>query len=520
MRLSFDLVDRPFIPAQTRTGHPTRLSIREALCGADNYLTIQHPSPLVTIALHRLLLAILQRTFGFGSLSTQSEWWGEREFPKATLDTYLNRWRSRFDLFDVDHPFLQVPDFGAESSRRPWTALVAELASGNNKLLFDHSLDDAPQSLDPATAAQRLIAAQCCALGGGRSAFQYTAHAPSATAAMILVQGETLFETLLLNLIPQGKKEHAADIAMWEREQPLRVADLQPGRREGFRGPAQLYVFPTRAVRLHQEQQDGEADIRWVAIASGVSLDDPLGTMIDPMVSYRDDSKRGRLSLGLNPSRAFWRDFQALRPFRGSRAEDWRAPETVNHAIALLDELDMVRPVAVMVCAQASDKAKVELWRAERFAMPTALLHDGDAWATVSDALAAAEATGKVLNDACFKLACYLLAPDKGQADSKRAGSLKNGFPMLPAFWTRLDREFLVWLSQFRALGDSDQRKRDWLQRLDNALARAWTLANGVVSRDYRGDKAIIETESAIHRQRAQLRQKIQSLQPEEETTP
>lgn len=517
MATSFNLIHEPFIPTLSLTGQVRLVSISEALTNASSYRTVRHASPLVTVAIHRLLLAILQRIFGAHPTPDQAEWWREGRFPADSINTYFARWQSHFDLFNPERPFLQVPDFSLEISKRPWTALAAELSSGNNKLLFDHSLDDEPKLLAPAQAAQLLLACQCFSLSH-RTVFKYAANAPSASAALIMAEGQNLFETLVLNLLPQVQSEHRRDVAIWEREQPLRVADLRLGRTEGFRGPAQLYAFPSRSLRLAPETVNGEVAVHWVAVASGVTLEDVAGTFGDPMASYRVDEKRGRIALGLNPDRAFWRDFQALRPFHGSKAKDWQSPTVLNHALELFNALDRYGGMAVTVCAQANDKAKIDLWRIERFALPSELLRDEAAWESISHALSEVEHVGKVLSDACFQLACHLLAPEKGKADTQRASALKASFPMPPAYWTAMAQHFVFWLEQFSSFEDEQARRRAWLARTAQALEAAWKLADTVVSTDYRGDKALMEASRLVRRQRNALKQLIESPQPEKET--
>lgn len=509
--ITFNLVGQSFIPA-LQHGRLLQLSLRETLLQSAQIAELSHPSPLITVALHRLLLAVLQRIFGADPLSAQANWCRDGNFPAARIDAYLDRWRDRFDLFDAERPFLQLADFSIELSRRPVTALLPEAVSGNNKTLFDHSLDRAPAALDPAAAALALLVSQCFALGGGRTAFQYSSHAPSATAALFLAQGENLFETLLLNLMPQSAAEHAADRASWERERPWRTDEMRNGYKLAYAGPAQLYSLPARSVRLHAQEEAGCIAVRWVSLASGATFDDPLGTLEDPLVCYRQDEKRGRLALGLSVERAFWRDFQALRPFPAQNAAAWQPPAVISHAAELLEILDDGRPVAFMLYAQASDKAKVELWRHERFAIAAALRHDAAAWDVIRRALETAERAGKALGSACYALAGYLLSPRDGDADRKRAGQLARSFAVLPRYWSLLDVDFHSWLDEYDVHADDAQRERAWLQRVEHAVYSAWKLRAQMVSANFRGDQAIVSCQTPVDTLLRDLRRAIREL--------
>ena len=53
---SFNLIDQPFIPCVTREGQHAEFSLLETLTRAHEIRELCDESPLVTIALHRLLL--------------------------------------------------------------------------------------------------------------------------------------------------------------------------------------------------------------------------------------------------------------------------------------------------------------------------------------------------------------------------------------------------------------------------------------------------------------------------------
>src|SRR5207253_10481437 len=96
---------------------------------------------------------------------------------EETLALYWEPLHGRFDLFDEERPFYQVPPIeGVE--RRSVAILAAERASGNNATLFDHSVDDDPAALTCAEAARFLVATQAYAIGFGKSSPFYLCAAP------------------------------------------------------------------------------------------------------------------------------------------------------------------------------------------------------------------------------------------------------------------------------------------------------------------------------------------------------
>ena len=59
----FNLIDEPWIPClRDANTPPTLLTLREVFAQAPRLWQIADPSPIVTISLHRLLLAILHRS--------------------------------------------------------------------------------------------------------------------------------------------------------------------------------------------------------------------------------------------------------------------------------------------------------------------------------------------------------------------------------------------------------------------------------------------------------------------------
>lgn len=251
------------------------LSLRAVFAHASRLRQVADPSPVVTISLYRLLLAILQRSQG-GSPSV-AQWrallargaWDDAT--QEALDDYLTRWHARFDLFDLEHPFYQTA--GLRESERTGAAsvLVHQRASTRNKpLLFDHTTRDRAW-LTPAAAACALLAQQNFAVGGLISydakreplANKITKMAPLLGVTVCLVRGRSLFETLLLNWVGADHDSSSersdergdgqsgglaadlpADLPAWERDQPTAPETRAPD------GLVDLLTWQSRRIRL------------------------------------------------------------------------------------------------------------------------------------------------------------------------------------------------------------------------------------------------------------------------------
>lgn len=247
---TFNLITEPWIPVREGAAHKL-VSLEAALLEAHRYNRIEDPSPLVTVSLHRLLLAVLHRALAGPEDAEQAAEWFEEGFDANRVRAYLERYRHRFDLFHPEAPFYQVADFGPERSSRSWTVLAPELNSDNNKVLFDHTITSRPRPLLPAEAARLLVSNQTFAISAGKSVLCHTATAPVATAALALVLGDNLHQTLCLNLVPYSEREHAQDAATWEQP-PLKVTDMADceAARGSAKGIVHRYTWLARSVRL------------------------------------------------------------------------------------------------------------------------------------------------------------------------------------------------------------------------------------------------------------------------------
>jgi CRISPR system Cascade subunit CasA len=224
VKYSFNLIDQRWIPCVLPNGKTEELNLRDTLLNAHEITAIFDPSPLVTAALHRLLLAILHRNFGPAS---QTEWkalWQAGRFDANTLNNYFATWSHRFDLFDEEHPFYQVVKFPSANKIIAANEILTELPKQNTAAWFDHSTYEAGPLLTPAVATRAIIGIQAYKLAGTFIPPLGYTDAPIARPMSFLVIGKTLFETLLLNLVQyQGDfpiPKLRDDLPAWEQENP------------------------------------------------------------------------------------------------------------------------------------------------------------------------------------------------------------------------------------------------------------------------------------------------------------
>ena len=167
MNHSFNLLDQAWIPVITVDGGFLELGLRNMLANAPNLREITCDTPIQSTAILPLALAILHRVFGPADFDAWHALWQAGAFDMERLDAYFTRWRERFDLFNAQRPFLQMPD--ARVDAKSLIHLIHPM--GNTGTLFSHASDGAGIELSAAEAARNLLAARCfrtCRIGALR----------------------------------------------------------------------------------------------------------------------------------------------------------------------------------------------------------------------------------------------------------------------------------------------------------------------------------------------------------------
>ncbi|MDF1614961.1 type I-E CRISPR-associated protein Cse1/CasA [Desulfurivibrio dismutans] len=501
----FNLIDEQWIPVRYPDGLRGELGIRDTLLRAAEIESIEDPSPLVVAALHRFLLAVLYRALEGPTDIDQAKALFRSGLPGEIIAAYLEKWRNRFWLFDENYPFGQIPTF-TPKIWRAWTVLAAEHNADNAKVLFDHIDVTASGTISEAAATRWLLATQTFSVSCGKSELSHTGTAPSATAAMVLPRGHNLQDTLLLALVWQNREVLAQDLPLWERE-PESVETLQKGVGRLASGLADRYTWRIRAIRF----AGNGAGIDKLAFASGVG--NTLSDQLDPMLAYRKDEKKGLLPIQFK-ERGIWRDFDSLLP-DGSK----QAPRVIEHAAELGKMIPERFPQSVMVVGQANNKAKIEFWRLERFALPKALVGDRLVREEIRQLLADAEDTQKALWLACRTYAGSLMSRGEREPTTKDINGFIDQIPSTPWYWSSLEARFHEVLREYNIERDSEEIRCSWLKVIRDTLRNAWGKHSASVSvgGDAWAIRALVKAERHIARKMKELSDKIKKLEPHKE---
>ncbi|MDP8239696.1 MAG: type I-E CRISPR-associated protein Cse1/CasA [Candidatus Hatepunaea meridiana] len=479
----FNLITEPWIPCIDIQGKQVPYGIRDTLLKAHELREICDDSPLVTVAIHRLLLAILYRAFegpnGFNEWKTL---YSHKTFNEQIINNYLEQWIDRFYLYDRYKPFYQMPRF---KTKKPISVnrLATECAGGNNPTLFDHSGDDDEVNWQPATAARMLISCQAFALGFGKSGnatineieetLPYSADAIALRGMNIWLQGNNLLDTLMINLTPIEENL----LPPWELENTNEYRDRLQGKNRkavSARGVVDRFTWQSRLVQLIPD----DSTISKMYFTQGRSADKSAG---DPMKVYRTSKKEGISALPLSSNKAAWRDAHSILmiPTVGSSE---RRPECLNLVVraSSSDIIDAAVPFIAQIVGLASAPKKAGkflLWRHERMPVPASLLDDVNLIERLGGLIQNSENGANELNSRTRRIAMLYLAPnaestDGRNPDDKDVTKLSETIASRPAYWARLEKHFYTLLENLPY--DWDKANGEWKPNDQQLATKKW----------------------------------------------
>lgn len=448
--MPFLLTTEPWIPCVDLRGNKVELGIRETFARAHDLAAVNDASPLVTLALHRLLLAFLHRVFGPPDLATWRSLFEKRRFPMEPLDTYLDAQRARLDLIHPERPFYQTRGLPTEYEPDGIGRLIFERSNyGAPSGVFQHRPEsfEANEAITFAESARALVALHAFAPGGlvkKRGEPDSATAGPLNRGAFVLIQGNTLFETLLWNLLVYSPKDskpipgdREKDSPCWEQAPLARPApDKEPKRRPS--GWVDLLTWQSRRLELALTP-DGSA-VRGVTYCVGQGLEDE--GLLEPMLAYRKDDKRGLVAIDLSENRLVFRDCHAF--IRFAEADGAQPPKAIEQASRreLRSLFNGRTTLQLAVMGLRGDQAKLKLSRAESLDVPVTILGDPDRVAAVMEATAIAETSGSKLRFAARIAAENALAPGDRQADKNDISNLADRMDVERAYWGALHSAF------------------------------------------------------------------------------
>ncbi|QTL37747.1 type I-E CRISPR-associated protein Cse1/CasA [Pseudoalteromonas viridis] len=309
--MDYDLLEQEcWIPAQDLQGEIRHYSIRGVLQAAPQLRQIVHDRPLAVSAISRLLLAVLYRSYRYLSGKNWHKAFEKGEFDACVFD-YIksDRCQGKFDLFCTQYPFFQTAEFQKDNGvTTSVKKLVPDYSTGSNKLLWSHLADNKKFSISASEAAIQLLVCQYFSLGGGVSGSSnlFKKHpnftnAPLVGGAVVMVEGENLFQTLMLNLkMPKDKALlDDSDLPVWEQTDSKQEAP----KARAMRGLTDYLTWRSRHVRLIAEEDGSVSEMHF-----SQGLPTPEEMPREPYFAYRLNKDEKMLPVRLSFARSCWRD--------------------------------------------------------------------------------------------------------------------------------------------------------------------------------------------------------------------
>jgi CRISPR system Cascade subunit CasA len=454
--MSFNLVDQPWIPVVTQDFQIQDVSLIQLFQTWETLREIQADNPPTTLAIYRLLLAVLHRAYN--GPRNADHWEEIFEDSGQGAIAYLKTQRDRFDLLHPDYPFMQDLVLPVEKA-----VPIYALHTMSTSQVFSHEHEWSGYSISLPQAARLLVRLQGCDITslrafyvGQSSGNRSAVNTPTINAANVLVRGSTLKQTLMFNLMrydPASEMPSAVtgeDVPAWETSYAGKPKKTSP------QGYISYLSFPWRRLRLFPEADQ----VSQLAITMGNSLPDKVSPQIwECGVAYRED-KPVRLSL----TKQLWRNADTFL----LTADKQRRPQIVDW-LAELKRDDLVEDVVTFqISGLSADKAKPLGWSWEQFSVPIQYVTDADLSQTLKIAIAVAEEHQQIFRS--FRGSPYFALAEVLKYGE--AGNLASALDGESRYWATLERKFPELLD---ALPQDSQTGADGITRYGGKELPAWT---------------------------------------------
>ena len=470
-QIEFNLLREPWIRVMRQDCSVQECSLTEVLLDSHKYLRLAGELPTQDVAILRLLLAVLHTVFyrvdpegdeapieeRSEAIKRWKELWDLGCFPEKAIREYLETWEDHFWLFHPEYPFYQVP--GAKDGTSYTAAkLNGELSESSNKIrLFPTRAGENKIGLSYAEAARWLI---------NLSAFDDTSAKPKGKGlpspgagwlgklGLIYAEGDTLFETLMLNLVllDDGNEPWEEPKPVWEREKPKSAERTEIAMPDN---QAELLTLQSRRLLLERNNGmvvgytllGGDFFAKINAIAEQMTIwDRREGKKNEP---FYDQPKR------LDPKRQLWRDFSVIT----GTGIAGRKPGVVSWVSELKKKKAIGRVIRFRVAGiKYGDKDFfVEDVLADHLDFHTSLLDEaGKLWTNIiQEKISQTERTAWLLG----VLAADLFKAEGGQPNSSTQAARKNQAEQ--DYYAAVDLPFREWLRSIDPEQGNDQLFRD-----------------------------------------------------------
>ncbi len=408
--LEFSLVEQPWIQVRMLDGSRKTVGLREIFTRAHDIADVVDDVAPAVMAVHRLLLAILHRSAGPKNMRDWLAAWRRGSFDDRPA-RYLDGMRDRFDLFHPERPFFQTR--AAEAAKPVSILKLFYIGADSSVFLRQGSWDD-PKPVPASRSARMLLAVQSFGRCGMHSNLpgetdRSAVAGPLTDVVSVLITGDNLFETLLLNspaseflatIFPPSEE----DLPWWERDEPI-----LPNQRPAS-GYLDLLTRPTRRILLHPEEIEGKGVVRKVALLKGLEFPNDSRPLAETMAPVRFDDGVPAF-IRMRPDMLAWQNSCALfRAFDGvlnadvDDAEAQKVRHMPSRTIQWLAQvadaggIEGSRRFRLSVFGTDGDKGSLDFWRQESVPLRPVYLADAGLFDAVRKAIEASRTMRSLLH--------------------------------------------------------------------------------------------------------------------------
>lgn len=280
MNQEFNLIDEPWICVRTKDCTVKEVGLKELFFKAHEYVGLAGETKTQDFAVLRFLLAIMHTVFArYDAEGNRVEensdidlpmqnWqdiWENKQIPQAPINDYFETWRDRFWLFDEKYPFYQSNEAKTVGSMYSSAKMIGSLVESANKFrLFSEQVGYMGDKariipLKYAQAARWLINLQCFDDIAAKKNMQVPKQPWVGKLHLIAIEGNNLFETLMLNYVADyDKEDDVTESPSWEWDEKERKKIFPPDGSNCVKikipnNQAELLTLQSRCVYLVRE---------------------------------------------------------------------------------------------------------------------------------------------------------------------------------------------------------------------------------------------------------------------------
>lgn len=474
MSSEFNLIVEPLIKVRTVDCQIIEVSFRELFENAHNYEALCGESEPQNVAVLRIILAVVHTVFSRYDLDgnrlekppqyTQELWkrlWNKKKFPMAAFDSYFKEWHDNFYLFDDEKPFLQNVGFKNFKSEYKIATdkLIGTIMESDNKARLFAERKGEGRKLGYAEAARWLINVHAY---DDRGTKPVPRKPWVSTLGLVVVLGDNLFETIMLNYIPEPKESTPT----WEKVLP--ITDKKPeDKNAAFFPDNQAELLSTQARRILLLKEDGF--VTGAKLLPGEFFTPSDGFRRENMTLWKRDETE-ETNLVFKPkmhdlSKSAWHEFGMIAGIENldssnEAAEGCEMPGVISYIKDLVDDeiLDVDFMLRIMAAGmgynegQATSRPVNNMFH-DNITFHAALMSDpGFSWRKkINEEIKKCDEASK-----CVWTLSTSIQKANGASDSEK--SKLDGSEAKRQFYAEIDQPFREWLAEINPDSDVEQK--------------------------------------------------------------